>query len=456
MGSDTLPGTPGNQRAVQLVEVKSALSFWKRADPIWETNAPEAGNGVYWLWYNADGDAELNTPPAPYQNEASTFYYTFINPGSAYLNAVVAGGIDNTGYIVLNGVKYPSINTNMARGREGFGTNITPFTVTIPTGLNTLEVRAMNGVSLTVWDWIGAVGQNNPAGMWLTITSSTGTILIKTTEKWQCTAFNYPAKFILPISLGDVAENAGLSRPYSMAALAGKRIYDNSMNATTLSLPLSLVATNFKTFASTTSNPLIYLQLFTNTNDTGSAASEVTTFGPVSFTTIAGKQCVYINNSANTYISLNYISSMRFTIAFWVYLIDTGDYTSSAIANVELTNSVLQFDFRYGEFQIPTALPNNPMSASAWTLFPGISGATAGTWHFVAVSINQTNYEANYYLNGVLRVTRTGTGPLPLRAKIIIGRSGDNTRPFNGYIRKYYFFTSILSPSSINELYSQG
>jgi hypothetical protein len=249
-----------------------------------------------------------------------------------------------------------------------------------------------------------------------------------------------------------VAENAGFSMAYGLAALAGKRMYDNSMNATTLSLPLSLGTAIGKTFTGTISNPLIYLQLFTNTNDTGSAASAVTTVGPVSFTSIAGKQCAYFNNSFNTYLSLNYISSTRFTISFWVYLIDTGDYTASSITNPELTSAALQFDFRYGEYQIPTALPSN----LPWTLFPGISGATAGTWHFVAASINQATYEANYYLNGALRVTRTGSGPLPSRTKIIIGRSGDNGRAFNGYIRKYSFFNSILSTSSINELYSQG
>lgn len=437
MGSDTLPGTPGNQNA---------------------TLTPILYNGVYYICVGT----YINREP----NFACTFFYNFINTsGSDFNGATMSVSFDNYGYVVLNGVKYPSTNPNMSLGYEGIGgifiyDSLTNFTVTIPKGLNSLELRCVNmpnNPELNVWESQGlGVQPNNPSVAWLRITSSTSTVLVNTDATWRCTQFNYPAKFITPVSLGDVAENAGLSRPYSLAALSGKRLYDNLANVTILSLPLSLVATNFKTFASPTSNPLIYLQLFTNTNDTGSAASLVTTFGPVSFTTIAGKQCVYINNSVNTYLSLNYIPSTRFTIACWVYLIDTGDYTSSAIANVELTNSVLQFDFRYGEFQIPTALPNNQFSAGSWTLFPGISGATAGTWHFVAASINQANYQANYYLNGQFRASGTGTGPLPLRAKIIIGRSGDSIRPFNGYIRKYYFFNTILSESLINDLYSQG
>ena len=440
MGSDTLSGTPGNQRAVAVFEVGSVASIWRGG--IFENGAPPTGNGVMWLMSTA---YTSNQP----SNLAFTFYYTFINTGPAVTGATMTCGLDNSGYIVLNGVKYQSTTTYINVGYEAIGGS---FTVTIPPGLNTLELRVVNMANdpaNTVWQNIGSTG--GPTGAWLAITSGS-TVLVKTTDRWRCTQFDYPAKFIGPVSLADVAENAGFSMAYGLAALAGKRMYDNSMNATTLSLPLSLGTAIGKTFTGTISNPLIYLQLFTNTNDTGSAASAVTTFGPVSFTTIAGKQCAYFNNSFDTYLSLNYIPSTRFTIAFWVYLINNADYTASSITNPELTSAALQFDFRYGEYQIPTALPSN----LPWTLFPGISGATAGTWHFVAASINQATYEANYYLNGALRVTRTGSGPLPSRTKIIIGRSGDNGRAFNGYIRKYSFFNSILSTSSINELYSQG
>ena len=441
MGPDTLSGTPGNQKAVAVFEVGSGTYGSN-----WEIGAPALGNGVMWLQSTAYNTSQPS-------NLAFSFYYNFINTGPTVTGATIACGIDNYGYIVLNGVKYPSTNTVMNLGYEGIGgSGNVSITVTVPTGLNTLELRVVNAgpSGNTVWQNQGNAN-GGPTAAWLAIISGT-TVLVKTTNRWNCTQFNYPGKFIGPVSLGDVAENAGLSRPYSMIALAGKRLYDNSANATTLSLPVSLNTAISKTFNNSTSNPLIYLQLFTNTNDTGSAASAVTTIGPVSFTTIAGKQCAYFNNSFNTYLSLNYIPSTRFTVAFWVYLINNADYTASSITNPELTSAALQFDFRNLEFQIPTALPSN----NWWTLFPSAGTAAAGSWHFVAASINQTNYQANYYLNGELRASGTGTGPLPARTKIIIGRSGDNGRTFNGYIRKYYFFNTILSESSINDLYSQG
>jgi hypothetical protein len=235
MGSDTLSGTPGNQKAVAVYEVKSAISPW----PSWETGAPDFGNGVMWLMSTA---YVANQPSIL----AFSFYYNFINTGSAITGATMSCGVDNYAYIVLNGVKYPSTNVNMALGYEGIQPTAS-FTVTVPTGLNTLELRAVNGGSGgNVWENQGNMG--GPTAAWMIIKSSTGTLLVKTNATWNCTQFNNPAKFIGPVSLGDVAENAGLSRPYSLAALAGKTMLDNSMNATTLAYPVSLYTAISKTF----------------------------------------------------------------------------------------------------------------------------------------------------------------------------------------------------------------
>jgi hypothetical protein len=450
MGSDTLPGTPGNQIAVAVSEVRSGL-FTSG----WEIGAPDLGNGVMWLMsttYQADQPANL----------AFSFFYNFINTGTAVTGATMSCGVDNYGYIVLNGVKYPSTNGNMSLGYEGIeATTNGSFTVTVPTGLNTLELRVVNAgpVGNTTWQ-NQAISNGGPTAAWLAITTGT-TVLVKTTNKWRCTQFDYPAKFIGPVSLGDVAENAGLSRPYSLAALAGKTMYDNSRFSTTLALPVSLNTAISKTLISpsATSNPLIYLPLFTNTNDTGSAASTVTTNGSVTFKTFIGKQCAYFDKDA--YLSLNYIPSTRFTIAFWVFLSYNGYYTISSITNPYGVNTnpdiyaVLQFNTGVGGYYIPTALPSN----NPWTLNPLIPADTQSEWHFVAVSINQATYQANYFLNGQLRYSGTGTGPLPERTKIIIGSynsTGVDTFSFRGYIRKYYFFNTILSEASINDLYSQG
>jgi hypothetical protein len=224
---------------VAIYEVASPSSPWRNTT--WEYNCPPTGNGVMWLMSTA---YVANQP----SSLAFTFYYNFINTGPAITGAIMYCGVDNYGYIILNGVKYPSTNPNMSLGYEGIEVQ-SNFTVNIPPGLNTIELRAINAGSVGNTVWQNQSLNGGPVAMWMVIrTSSSGPVLVKTDATWNCRQFDYPAKFIGPVSLGDVAENAGLSRPYSLAALSGKTMYDNSKNATTLAYPVSLVTTISKTF----------------------------------------------------------------------------------------------------------------------------------------------------------------------------------------------------------------
>ena len=182
-----IPPTPGALPVYCMCEVGVAgpKNPWQRiSSATWEANAPPAGSGVFWMWGTADGYG--SRPP----NEAFSFYYNFNNPGPS-VTAKITAGFDNYGYIVLNGTKYPSTNPNASIGYEGFMRAITPFQVTIPSGINRLEIRCVNaGFGPSAWQ---AGNTYNPAGVWLAITDPNGNIMVKTNcDGWTCNKFYYP------------------------------------------------------------------------------------------------------------------------------------------------------------------------------------------------------------------------------------------------------------------------
>ena len=184
-----IPPTPGALPVYCMCEVGVAgpKNPWQRiSSATWEANAPVAGSGVFWMWGTADGYG--SRPP----NEAFSFYYNFNNPGPS-VTAKITAGFDNYGYIVLNGTKYPSTNPNASIGYEGFMRAITPFQVTIPSGLNRLEIRCVNaGFGPSAWE---SGNTYNPAGVWLAITDPNGNIMVKTNcDGWTCNKFYYPAE----------------------------------------------------------------------------------------------------------------------------------------------------------------------------------------------------------------------------------------------------------------------
>jgi hypothetical protein len=168
------------------VGVAGPKNPWQRIVPSWENNAPPPGNGVFWMWGAVH---ENSVRPG---NEAFSFYYNFNNPGPT-VTAKIAAGFDDYGYIVLNGTKYPSTNPNAAIGYEGFSKSITPLQVTIPSGINRLEIRCVNGACNN--SAYSGGGCPSPAGVWLAITDSKGNIMVKTNcDGWTCNRFFYPAE----------------------------------------------------------------------------------------------------------------------------------------------------------------------------------------------------------------------------------------------------------------------
>lgn len=196
---------------------------------------------------------------------------------------------------------------------------------------------------------------------------------------------------------------------------------------------------------------LSYLPLSTNSTDIGSSPQTITTNGTVTYTTIGGKQAAYFSNSFSNYLSFPYTNQTNFTLVFWLYPIDTGYYTAVSISESTLTNPALQTDVTGSSTTIYTAMP------SQWTNTP--TGTTSGSaaWTHFAITVNQTTYVEQLYLNGSLATTATGSGStISSRTLFVLGRSGDAGRAYYGYIRQFAFFNRVLSSTEISGLYTSS
>jgi hypothetical protein len=194
-----------------------------------------------------------------------------------------------------------------------------------------------------------------------------------------------------------------------------------------------------------------YLPLKGGIADVSIIPQTVTNNGSVTFTTIAGRGCMYAPNSFSTYLSFPYTNYNVFTICFWLYPLNGSYYTAISITNNALNNPALQVDLTSATgTTIYTAMPNQ------WTNQP--SGTTSGVnaWTHFAITVNQTTFVEQLYLNGALVTTATGTGTgFSGRSDIfVLGRSGDGGRAYYGYISQFAFFPYTLSAAQVITAYN--
>lgn len=210
------------------------------------------------------------------------------------------------------------------------------------------------------------------------------------------------------------------------------------------SAPLVVTTVNTLPFTAQT-----YLPLSTNTTDLGVNPKTVTTNGTVTFGTVGSKQGASFPNSVNSYLSIPYTLATNLTLAFWYYANDGGGYTFASITTPSF-NPALQFDKTAAStVTLYTQFPGQ------WTISPSTSDNGSGAWNFITVTLNQTTYLEQVYMNGNFVTSATGTGGFPVAANLFfLGRSGDNNRAFSGYIRQFMFFNSILTAPQISSLYT--
>ena len=199
-------------------------------------------------------------------------------------------------------------------------------------------------------------------------------------------------------------------------------------------------------------NAATYLPLYSNVTDIGFSPQTVTVNGTVSYSNILGKPCIYFNNSTANYLSFPMLSLSGMTVAFWFNTASAAYYTPAAFTTASYSPSI-NFDIiNSTTLTTYVALPNN----SPWTLSVANTIPGPNIWNFVTLTINQNSFVETTYINGSNQTSGTGTAAFSLSpTTFLLGKSGDNTRAYQGFIQNFMYFNTILTGAQINALYEQ-
>ncbi len=195
-----------------------------------------------------------------------------------------------------------------------------------------------------------------------------------------------------------------------------------------------------------TAQAVTYLPLQTNIIDIGTFPQIVTSNGTsMAFGTVGGKTGLSFPNSTASYLSMSNQFQPPFTWCMWLYQNNATYYTAASFTNSALSPT-LQFDTD-GQQRVFMATAN--ATDQMWTSAVAATGTGATTWYSVALAVSST--QGVLYINGTSNTTLNGVLPFHSRGGLFfLGRSGDTSRAFSGYIRHFTFFNRILSASEIS------
>ena len=195
-----------------------------------------------------------------------------------------------------------------------------------------------------------------------------------------------------------------------------------------------------------------YLKLSIDSTDTGANPQIVTTHGNVSYGTVNGRSGAYFSDrSLNSYLSYKCTNTTQITIGFWMFAKDNGDWSPMSI-----TKTPLPFVWASPIF-VPVL--NNKriiflaQLPSKWTVSYTYNYDYAGKWTHICYVLDNTNYNTQLYVNGNYVASGKGTGKCSAANLYVIGKAGDDYRPFYGYISDFFVFNRILSASDIKNIY---
>lgn len=174
--------------------------------------------------------------------------------------------------------------------------------------------------------------------------------------------------------------------------------------------------------------------------------NKVVRYGSVLSQGFRNGQAMYFNGNLTSYLDIQDVPNYPLTFCFWFNQVNVYGATNispAALCSADLAAAGIQFDMDSSGTRIVATYYNG----SSYTQFTA-STVALNTWYHIAFVVTPTT--AAYYLNGSL--VQSVSVVIPNTNRLIIGKSGDNARPYNGYIADIRVYDYALRADEIDSI----
>jgi len=161
-----------------------------------------------------------------------------------------------------------------------------------------------------------------------------------------------------------------------------------------------------------------------------------------------GQAMHFGGRDTSSYLDIQDVPNYPLTFGFWFYNINSSGAASmslGALCSADLVGLGIQIDIINSGTTIAAAHHNG----TGYTVFTN-STIALNTWYHIVFVVTPTT--AAYYLDGSL--IQSVSTVIYNTNRIIIGKSGDDSKPFNGYIADIRVFDYALQADEISNVYN--
>jgi len=197
------------------------------------------------------------------------------------------------------------------------------------------------------------------------------------------------------------------------------------------------------------SNHLMYSTTATVPSALPDSNNKIVRYGSVLSQGYRNGQAMFFNGHLDSYLDIQDIPNWPLTFCFWFNNTSTADTSPATLCSQDgAGNGSAGWGIQVDIFSNGTSLvPFYSTNGSTYTAMT-TSTVSINAWHHVAFVITPTTVA--YYLNGTL--IQSVAAVVYNTNRLVIGKSGDNVRPLNGYIHDIRVFDYALRADEITAI----